>query len=247
MRVPNIVAEAARLGLTTIGFSDHIWTNEAVPASDWYKLQNATHIAKLRREIEESGAAPLRISVGCEADMRAPGEFSITPDFAATLDHVLLACSHFHMRGFVEQPADTTPRAIGEHLIKFFISGVSSGLPTSIAHPFFPLGSIDRLDAIIASIPDSELSDTLSHAAAHNVALEITTCFIPGSNEQGNPVFSLDTPLRLLSLAKQAGCKFTFGSDAHSLSRLHVLSQLEFYIQALALDYDDMVIGEVSG
>lgn len=217
MRAGNIIASATARGLDTVGFSDHLWANPAITPSEWYQPQDEQQVVRLRHELLELPEEPLiRVLVGCEADMRAPGEFGITPELAASLDFVLLACSHFHMRSFVEQPPERTPEALARHLLRFFRSGVNSGLATSIAHPFMPLGDFDKLDAIHTALDEHELSDALSEAAANGVALEITLVFLPRAGADGKPLFSLETPQRLISLAKAAGCKFTFGSDGSS-------------------------------
>jgi len=240
MTVANILSAAAARGLRTVGFSDHIWTNASVPPSAWYRPQDATQIRRLRNDLAALSPSTVRVSVGCEADMRAPGQFSITPDFAACLDHVLLSCSHFHMKGFVEQPADTSPRAVAEHLVAFFVSGVRSGLATSIAHPFLPIGDTARLDAILGSLSDAELTDALGVAAENRVALEITINFLPKPGPE--PTFSLETPVRLLTLAKAAGCRFTFGTDAHDLQTLDRLPELQPLVARLGLAEADLAV-----
>jgi histidinol phosphatase-like PHP family hydrolase len=240
MTVTNVLAAAEASGLRTVGFSDHLWMNAAVPPSSWYRPQDATQIRRLRNDLAALGPSPVRVSVGCEADMRAPGQFSITPEFAAGLDHVLLACSHFHMKDFIEQPADTSPRAVAEHLVAFFVSGVRSGLATSIAHPFLPIGDTARLDAILGSLSDAELTDALGVAAERRVALEITVGFLPKAGPE--PTFSLETPLRLLTLAKTAGCRFTFGTDAHDLPSLDHLAGLQPLVDRLGLTDADLAV-----
>ena len=235
----EILRIAEEMGTTTIGFSDHLWMNPDVAPSDWYRPQDATQVARLRADLAQIDT-PVRTMVGCEADMRAPGAFSITPAFAESLDHVLLACSHFHMRDFVVQPASHAPRDVAEHLLAFCASGVTSGLPTSIAHPFVPLGHIEDLDAIVASISDAEFTDVFGLAAEHGVALEITVDYLPPAPGTGSASFSVETPLRLLTLAKAAGCTFTFGSDAHSPARLRDLPRLAFFAGALGLTEADL-------
>ncbi len=240
MVVAKLLPQAVALGLKLVGFSDHVWMNQAIAPSPWYRPQDASQIQKLRDELAEMGSLPLRVSVGCEADMRAPAEFSITHDFAESMDHVLLSCSHFHMKNFVEQPADSSPRAVAEHLMRFFISGVKSGLATSIAHPFLPIGDVERLDAIIGSLSENELMDVLSLAAEHRVALEITRSFLPKENNERT--FSLETPLRILTLAKKAGCRFTFGSDAHSMQMFVMLPRLEKIVDMAGVTEADLAV-----
>ena len=96
-------------------------------------------------------------------------------------------------------------------MLKFFLSGVTSGLATSIAHPLLPCGYLDEFDEAVASMSDAELLDAFGAARDHEVAIEITLGFLPSGQQ-----FSIETPIRFLAIAKQAGCKFTFGSDAHS-------------------------------
>jgi histidinol phosphatase-like PHP family hydrolase len=227
----NIIKRAEEMGLTAIGLSDHIWVNPAIEPTGWYKPQNETHIAKIRQDLAELPPSPVKVSVGCEAETIAPGKFGLTPEFAATLDHVLLSCSHFHMKGFVEQPADDSPASVGRNLLKFFRSGVTSGLPTSIAHPFVPFGFWAQFAGAIASISDDEFIEAFGLAATHKVAIEITMAFLPATPtpEKPNPLWTLDTPVRLLALARQAGCRFTFGTDAHDAAgqkHLPALSEL---------------------
>lgn len=236
----KILALAEEMGLGTIGFSDHIWTNTQEEPSDWYRPQDERQITRLRHDLM-SVSSSVRVLVGCEADTVAPGTFSITREFAQSLDYVGLSCSHFHMSGFVQQPRDNSPRSIGEHLVTFFVSAASSGLPTVIVHPFKPFGYESQYDNAIAALSDAELSDALSVAAERGVAIEITPSFLPTSDKNsGGRIWSIETPLRVLSLAKSAGCTFCFGSDAHSPDGMRELVTLEVFSRRLDLSEADM-------
>lgn len=237
----NILALAEEMGLATLGFSDHLWMNPDLEPSSWYRPQDEGQIARLRDDLSRTSTS-VRVLVGCEADTIAPGKFSITRGFAESLDYVGLACSHFHMTTFVQQPIDNSPRAIGKHLVKFFVSAVESGLATTIVHPLQPCGYVNQYDEAIAALSDGELSDALAAAARLGVALEITTSFLPPApkDDYSAPVWSIDTPLRVLSLAKTAGCKFTFGSDGHTRDAMRRLKELEVFSKLLDLAEDDL-------
>ena len=74
------------------------------------------------------------------------------------------------------------------------------------------------------------------------MALEITRAFLPPEEPtQDDPSWSLETPIRFLSLAKQAGCKFTFGSDAHAPERQKQLPELTTFIEAVGITEDDVL------
>jgi len=242
-RPAGILAIAEEMGLDTVGFADHVWVNPDIEPTAWYAPQDETQIARLREDLSAVDS-PVRVLVGCEAETIAPGHFGITPEFAASLDFVLLACSHFHMAGFVEQPPSHSPRDVGRHMLKFFRSAVESGLATSIAHPFHPLGYFDERDAAVATLSDAELSDAFGLAAERGVALEITAGYLPAPEKPETaekPRMSVETPLRFLALAKQAGCKFTFGTDAHEPDSQLLLPQLKLFVDALELTRDDIL------
>lgn len=230
-----ILTLAEQMGVATLGFADHVWVNPELKPSNWYRPQDETQIARLRADLKRISTR-VRVLVGCEAETIAPGKFGITRAFAETLDFVLLACSHFHMKDFVAQPRDGTPRALAEHTLEFFRAAVASGLATSIPHPLLPCGHVEQFDAAIAAISDGEFQDVFGPAAERGVALEITTGFIPKAER-----FSIETPLRFLALAKRAGCKFTLGSDAHTPEVQKRLPELARIVEALKLTEEDFL------
>jgi len=238
----NILQRAGELGLKTIGFTDHVWVNPAIHPSEWYQNQGAGQIERLRRDLLEAPGFSGRVLVGCEAETMAPGKFGITPAFADSVDFVLLACDHFQMAGFVELPPARTPRAVAEHLLRFFRSAVQCGMADIIPHPFFPCGFLDLYEAAIAAISDDEFLDAFGLAQEHGVALEITAASLPPS-KGGFPRetdWPLDTPVRVLTLARQAGCRFSFGSDSHTLDDMNRLPRLQQFIDAVGLTPQDL-------
>jgi HisJ family histidinol phosphate phosphatase len=234
----NIIPAAKKLGIARIGFTDHLWANPEYAPNDFYLPQTEKQIESLREELHGVNTDGIKVYIGCEAEMIAPGKFGILPALAETLDFVVLATDHFHFKGFVEQPPTDSDRDIAAHMLKFFRAGAKCKLATILAHPCFPLGYIERYDAIIATIPDSEFLDTFHVAAESGVALEITVSFL--RNPAKNRFFSLETPVRALSLAKQAGCKFVFGSDSHTIGRLGRIHELEYFIRAVGLTEVDI-------
>lgn len=237
----GILSLAEDMGVRMIGFADHVWANPNLTPSDWYRHQDETQISQLRADLT-AVASGVNVLVGCEAETIAPGKFGITRQFADQLDFVLLACSHFHMKEFVAQPEGDTPQDIARHMLTFFRSGVSSGLATSIAHPLLPCGYLDRFDEAVDSMSDTELSDAFGLAHDRGVAIEITTAFIPSKSGLS---FSIETPIRFLSIARQAGCKFTLGTDAHAPEAQRRLPELAALTAAAGMtDGDALYLSE---
>jgi len=236
---PKAILELAeQMGVRTVGFSDHIWVNPDLPPSAWYQPQDESQIVRLREDLL-SVSTPVRVLVGCEAEMIAPGKIGLTQEYARQLDYVLLACSHLHMKRFVEQPASDAPRVVASHLVKFFTAAVTSGIPTSIAHPFLPCGYMEQFDAIVAAITDSEFMDAFGQATKCDVGIEVTTGFLPPAAP--GPGFSIETPVRFLSLAKRAGCRFTFGTDAHGPEGQKRLPELMRLVKAVGITEGDLL------
>lgn len=235
----NIINLANELGLKKIGFADHTWENPVLEPSEWYANQNGSRIDELARIVRASAIESPSILIGCEAETLSHGKFSISQDFAATLDYVVLATDHFHFTDLVEQPADYSAATFGRHLLEMFRAGAVAPFKNIVlAHPCLPLGFMNLYEAIVDTISDNEFLDTFAVAAEHNVALEITLSFFPDAAR--NRDFSRSVPVRVLSLAKQAGCKFVFGSDAHSLVRLQRIHELDFFVKELALERADI-------
>ena len=107
-----------------------------------------------------------------------------------------------------------------------------------LSHPFFPYGFIEMYDSSMASICDAELFDACSRAAAKSVGIEINLCYFP--NDAKDNLFSVETPIRFISIAKEAGCRFTFGSDAHSLKDLKTLERLQHFIDTMGIEARDL-------
>jgi histidinol phosphatase-like PHP family hydrolase len=238
----NILSIAEKQGLHTAGFSDHVWTNLDEEPNGFYRSQGAGQMDILRQALRGLDA-PLRVLVGCEADTMSPGRFSITQEFAETLDFVNLACSHFHMSDVVQPPQDDAPQTVGQHALLMFDAAVQSGWASTIVHPLLPLGYFAQYDAAIDSLSDAQLLDAMARAAEAGVAMEITLSFLPKQVERDGvmtDLWSLETPLRVLSLAKDAGCVFTFGSDAHVPGRFDLLPQLNYFTDHLKLSEEDI-------
>lgn len=237
----NIVRIAEELGLETIGFADHVWTNHDLKPNGFYQGMHENQIVELRRDLEGINT-DLKILVGCEADTIAPGKFSITAKFSEELDFVLLACNHLHIKDLVAQPTSNRPRDIAAHMLTMFRSGVESGLATSIVHSFTAAPEI--FAATTDAISDQEFLDAFGMAAENNVAIEITLSYLCGKykdNSEDENNWSLDTPGRILAMAKKSGCKFTLGSDAHSLAYMRFLPKLSLLIDAAGIEKEDIL------
>jgi len=240
MTPPNIIAMAAQAGLSTIGFADHFWDSSIPGASPWYKGQDWAHVSKLRDQIPPDTQG-LRVLFGCESEYCGDGKIGISAETASLFDFVLLPMSHFHMSGGFTRPKDLSrPADVAALLMARLREVVKIDFITGIAHPLLPIGFMDYCDEILAMLDKSQLRDTFAKAAEMNISIELNAGAFPGCNGGQTDGCHDESLLRILSLAKEAGCCFHFGSDAHSVEAFGRITKLAEYAEAIGIGQADI-------
>lgn len=235
------VARAAEIGLKTLGFSDHVWDPAVPGASAWYRPQDLKHVGQIRRQIP-ADTQGVRVLVGCESEYCGDGKVGLSAESAQLFDYVLLPMSHFHMRGgFVRPEGVSAPKDLARLLIGRLREVVEIEFATGIAHPLLPCGFEDHADEILGLICDSELLDCFGRAAELGVSMELSRGMFPGCRNGQSEGFHDGAFVRIMSLAKQAGCFFHFGSDAHSLTGVGNVLQLSAYADQIGIVAADIL------
>ena len=218
--IENVASLLAGRGYRLLAVTDHVWGHPTVAPNEWYArhpeqgtLEQADYIHTHASEF------PLTVLASCEADMKAPGIYGITDAMREKLDVIMLSTDHFQLRDFVEQPSEVTPDNLAKLMMKFFRAAVKESGAQIFSHPLFTSSYGEYYDRTMDCIGDAELLDALGEAAAKGIALEINAMLLYGCVSKDT--FKWETLLRVFSLAKQAGCKFTFGSDAHKMEHFN--------------------------
>jgi histidinol phosphatase-like PHP family hydrolase len=236
----NLVAQAAAAGLATLGFADHLWDSAVPGASEWYRPQDVEYVLQTRRLLP-ADACGVRVLVGCETEYCGGGKVGLSRAAAERFDFVLLPFTHFHMRGFVA-PADIdSPREVAALMADRCREVADLGFGTGLAHPFYPFDFSDYADEILRCLSDGELLDCFGRAARAGLSAEINVCMFPGAAGQARRGFHDETFLRVLALAKQAGCRFHFGSDAHTVAQLDAVLRLGSYASRAGIGPADIL------
>ena len=102
-------------------------------------------------------------------------------------------------------------------------------IPVSIAHPFQPVGFGTQRAEMTKLISDETYGELFTIAAKRGIGLEI------------NPWTNNDEEFRMFSIAKECGCKFTLGSDAHDCKGLSAITYAEGLMERLELTEYDMM------
>ncbi len=234
--VEKTAQELYERGFKVIAFTDHVWRNPEILPNHWYAQHDGSALLETVKIIR-SRKFPLKVMASCEADMQAPGRFGITDELSDQLDFVMLAPDHFQLRDFVEQPVPPVPEALAPLMMHFFHSAVSWGKAQILAHPMCPFSYFEIYDRTVELISDSEFLDSFGKAAEKGIGLEIN---IDCLNSAGKGEFNLDTMTRIFSLAKNAGCKFTFGSDSHNAEHFTHYAEAERFSKIVGITEKDL-------
>ncbi len=102
-------------------------------------------------------------------------------------------------------------------------------IPVSVAHPFQPVGSAPLHNDMLKLISDNTFGELFEMAAKRGIGLEI-------NNRVRNPEV-----IRMLGVAKECGCKFTFGSDGHGKDEMQTVFDVEKCFEPLGFTEDDLM------
>lgn len=208
-----IIADAAAKGLKNLCFTDHFWDRMIPGATEWYAEQDLDHHNKIFAMLPEDTRG-IRVMVGCECEFCGGDRISISPEAMAQMDFINVPIDHFHMKDFVCPASVQTADQVRDLYLTRFREVLELPLPwekISLAHPTDILSFGPIVPDVLNGIPDAVLGDIFARCAALGTKLEINTSL------QGTDRWSTqaDAHIRFFALARECGCLFTFGSDAH--------------------------------
>lgn len=240
---PTAILDYAKANnLKNICITDHYW-DSAVPCNTtvnwWYEEQNYDHISKILPLPQDEN---VKFLFGCEADMDSDNRIGLPKERYDDFDFIIVSTTHFHHMGGGEWD-DNSNKAIANRWLKRMYAVLDSDLPfhkTGIAHPAcYLMNKKSREDYLetLNIISDSEYENVFKAAAKKGVGIEINAGDFKFSDDEA------DTVLRMFRIAKECGCKFYLGSDAHHNSQLSkALPMFEKAIQLLDLKESDKYI-----
>lgn len=237
----NQIEAALSYGITTLGITNHCWDERLGDAKDFYGGQNTAHVLSLRDEVEAARRrGDVRVLLGCETEYDyARRGVALTEEAAELFDYVIVPQSHTHM---------TMPRELYEphqrhadFMLQAFWDILNSPVArhiTAIAHPFSAVCCPYDKFLLLPLIPDDEYRRLFDRTAELGIALEVSMCSFKTASEEGvrNSPF-----LPMLSIAKECGCRFFFGSDAHHPDQFCCYRFVDAMADALGLTEEDLL------
>ena len=236
----NILKAAKRRGLKRIILTDHFWDENVPGASNWYATYHK--LSDLKKALPLPKDDEVEFLFGCETDMFQKGVIGISPERYDEFDFIIVATTHMHMKGYVINEEDYgVPERLAKVWIENFDVLLSSDLPfgkVGIAHLATKCIAVENNMHIevLKLIPDSEMYRLFTRAAELGLAIELN------GSDFGFDDKDADAVLRPFRIAKECGCKFYYGSDAHKDREYRVDANFPRAIELLGLTEDDKFV-----
>ncbi len=212
----KLIAAAKADGFTEICVTDHFW-DEAVPGIEGLELEQ--NYANLSANLPLPKDDEVTLHFGCETDLDSRFVLGIAPEHYDWFELILVSPSHMHLTGFTVQEDLTLAQrsvlyyerneAIFQMDLPFYKVGLTHFTTGHLVRGAGFSGKYPHLD-VIDGISDSALYDLFHTVAQKRAGVELNFEMSYYDNER-----DLERSLRPYYIAKDCGCRFYFGSDAH--------------------------------
>ncbi|HHV95593.1 MAG TPA: PHP domain-containing protein [Clostridiaceae bacterium] len=236
MTPERLLANAIEQGYDTICITDHVWDARVPGASDWYAPQTVEYIMK---SLPLPSADGIRFCFGCETEYCGGNKLGLDKSSFDSFDFIIVPVNHFHMLDFIRPSSVNTPEAVANLLLTRLEELQQIDLPwkkVGIAHLTTKLTFKEgNIKDVIECVSRQRLLKIFDFFARNGTGIELNaSSFAPDWQKDK------DILLSVYRLAKEAGCKFYFGSDAHSVSQLFIKDKLLPVVDELDLSMDDL-------
>lgn len=229
----NILQYAIDNHLSHIVLTDHMWDAQIPHTIAPYDTQNYEHV---------SSALPLPTSdsvtfgFGCEVDMDENLVIGLHENMYDKFDFIIVPTTHMHY--FVDKDASLEERA--RLYVKRFEAFLDANLPfykVGIAHLTCYLIARQKWEdhiTVIDMIPDETFRYLFERTSKCGAGVELNMPIFKYNESERQRI------LRPYRIAKECGCKFYFGSDAHKLTEFETATRtFEYIVDLLQLEEKD--------
>ncbi len=228
----RILAYGKQNGMKRICLTDHYWDESVSGMEDFffYRDQNTAYV---RRSLPLPQSEECEFLFGCETDIAADGRIGISPERYDEFDFIIVPTTHMHLIPYT-YPSDRTENMLrARDYVLRFESLLRADLPfrkTGLAHMTCCLIHKENrayLD-VLNMIPDQDFADLFAESAKLGLGIELNI-----ARHELLDAEVRDTILRPYFIAKEKGCRFYLGSDAHhpngldgAMKRFHAMVDL---------------------
>lgn len=233
----KLLTHAKENGYTVQCVTDHLWDADVPDPSGFYAPQDIAHV-KQSLPLPQDDA--VRFVFGCETEFCGGKKLGLSPAHYDDFDFIIIPPDHFHMVDFVRPASYDTEEKVADLLVERLEELTLFDLPwhkVGIAHLntrlIFRDGDVCK---VLRSMDTARLHNVFHKFAALGAGIELNmTAF--GEPYDRDP----EAHLNIYRIAKEEGCKFYLGTDAHHPDKLDLIPQLApGVVEALGLTDEDL-------
>lgn len=207
-----ILEYAKKNGFKKICLTDHLWDDKIPGASGWYAPQNLEHIKKSLPLPQDEN---VKFYFGAETEMDKFMTLGCARETIDELDFLVIPTTHLFIKGFTYFEEDNTLErkiALWEErmhaLLDKDLPWYKIGLAHSTCISYAKYLDVDHV-TLFSMIKDEVYGKAFARCAEKGLGVELNFNSLKYTKEEFNKI------LRPYRIAKECGCKFYFGSDAH--------------------------------
>lgn len=232
----NILAYGKSMGMKDLVITDHFWDLENVVTTEknWFRNCGYSYIKGILPFLQDQGC---KMRLGCETDMDLSFNVGVSENLYDKLDFIIVATGHLHAPGWTVGEERQTVAERAAYYMERNFKLLDMNMPfhkVGLAHftcEFIAANCEGSNLDVLNHITDNEYRELFSRAAAVGMGIELNMTEQEAKTEE---------ILRPYRIAKDCGCKFYLGSDAHTLNEFDgVGKRFKAIIDSLSLTEDD--------
>ncbi len=235
----RILRYAVENGLKHICLTDHYWDSHLPVAND-FDFYTRQDLARIQQALPLPQAEGVTFHFGCETDMDKFFTVGVSKEEIDNFEFIIVPTTHLHMPGFTIDEPDFSLECRAALYVKRFEALLDADLPfgrVGLAHLscslMAPAAREDHLN-VLDMVSTEDLTRLFRRAAQQGMGIELNFPSFGYSAQE------LPRILRPYQIAKECGCKFYFGSDAHTPEGLDAaMKNFEHIIDLLDLEESD--------
>lgn len=236
----RILEYAKENGFKKICLTDHFWDETIEGVNPWYAPQDFKHIS-VAKPLPQSDE--VEFLFGCETELRHDLVLGISKERFDDFDFVIIPTTHLHFYNFTitdddnisfKTRADAWVRRL-DAVLSMDIPFHKVGIPHLTCSLIAP--SREQYLEVVKEISENDMYRLFKQAAKVKVGIELNSHALMFEDSEK------DLALLPYQIAKECGCKFYCGSDAHEVEDFSCVKPiLERVVDFLSLTENDKFI-----
>lgn len=230
-----ILRYAEENGMEEICLTDHFWDEKIPGSSEFYRGQNFAHVTQA---LPLPQSEKVHFHFGCETEMDRFNTVAVHKSRLDQFDFIIVPTTHMHMYDLNCDP--NLPRTV-KNMRDQFVARIDAFLDKDLPYHKMGLAHLtcsllfweeDQYLEVLSTVSEDTYARLFKKLAEKGCGLELNM----ERREMQSAAVS-ECILRPYRIARDVGCKFYLGSDAHSREDLsHAMERFNWMISALALE-----------